>query len=199
MISVSEAQTLVMQHARPLAPVTVPLAAEALGMVLAEDVASDLDMPPYDKAMMDGYAVRSADLETGNAVLTVIEEVTAGEMPRLPVGVGQATRIMTGAPLPAGVDAVVKIENTRMLDGNLVSIEDRPAQPEQNLLRRGRMRRGDTVLPAGTVLRPPEFGVMATVGRIEAKLFPRPSVAVLATGDELVDAALTPGPGQNPQ
>ena len=197
MLSVAEAQVLVVKHARRLAPATVPLSVDALGMVLAEDVASDLDMPPHDKAMMDGYAVRAADLAGGTAVLTVIEEVSAGRVPKEPVAAGQATRIMTGAPVPAGADAVVKIENTRMLDGNRVAVEERPTQPEQNILRRGReMSRGQTVLPAGTVLRPPEFGVLATVGRTEAKFFARPSVAVLATGDELVDPARIPGPGQ---
>lgn len=197
MKSVAEAQVLIVRHSRPLPPETLPLSSAALGLVLAEAVASDLDMPPYDKAMMDGYAVRIADLADGTGVLTVIEEVVAGQMPRLPVEAGQATRIMTGAPIPAGADAVVKIENTRLLDGNRVALEARSPKPEQNILRRGReMRRGDTVLSAGTVLRPPEFGVLATVGRTEAKLFPRPQVAVLATGDELVDAAQAPGPGQ---
>lgn len=197
MRTVAEAQALVLKHAHPPAPETVPISPEALGMVLAEDVASDLDLPPFDKAMMDGYAVRSSDLQTGSAVLTVIEEITAGQVPRRPVGKGQATRIMTGAPIPADADAVVKIESTRMVGGNQVAIEDRPAAPGMNIFRRGQeMRRGDTVLRAGTVLRPTEFGILAAVGRTDAKVFPRPTVAVLATGDELVDAARTPGPGQ---
>ena len=197
MRTVAEAQTLVVQNVGTPAPKMVPLSVEALGMVLAEDVISDLDMPPYDKAMMDGYAVRSADLPEGKGELTVIEEVTAGQTPRMAVGSGQATRIMTGAPLPGGADAVVKIEQTRMQPGNRVVIADRPPQPEQNILRRGKeMQRGDTVLSAGTVLRPPEFGILATVGRTSVKLYPRPTVAVLATGDELVNVAETPGPGQ---
>src|SRR5438045_1807011 len=197
MLTVAEAQALVLQHAQPLPPEMVPLAPAALGLVLAEDIASDLDMPPYDKALMDGYAVRSADLPEGRGVLTVIEEVTAGQTPRLPVTAGQATRIMTGAPMPAGADAVVMVERTRLLDGGRVQFEDRPPKSGQNIQPRGQeMRRGETVLTAGAVLRPQEIGVLATVGRIAVLAHPAPPVAVLSTGDEVVEAPQVPGPGQ---
>jgi molybdopterin molybdotransferase len=196
MLSVPEAQKIVLQHARPLPPESVSLAA-ALGLVLAEDVASDLDMPPHDKAMMDGYAVRAADLPEGRATLTVTEEITAGRTPQVPVGPGQAARIMTGAPIPAGADAVVMVERTRLLDDQRVAIEDRPPQVGQNVLPRGReMRRGETVLTAGAVLRPQEIGLLATVGRALVKVHPAPRVAVLSTGDEVVEAPQVPGPGQ---
>src|SRR5260370_13172910 len=89
------------------------LTTAALGLVLAEDVASDIDMPPFDKALMDGFAVRCADLPEGQAVLTLIEEVTAGQTPRRTLAAGQATRIMTGAPIPAGADTVVMVERDR--------------------------------------------------------------------------------------
>jgi molybdopterin molybdotransferase len=197
MLAVAEAQAVVLEHARPLPPEVVPLTPAAVGLVLAEDVVSDLDMPPYDKALMDGFAVRAADLPEGRAVLRVVEEVTAGQTPRRPVGPGEATRIMTGAPLPPGADAVVMVERTRPADDHRVAIEDRPPAPGQNVLPRGReMRRGDTVLAAGTVLRPQELGVLATVGRTGARVVPAPAVAVLATGDELVEAEAMPGPGQ---
>jgi molybdopterin molybdotransferase len=154
-------------------------------------------MPPYDKAMMDGFAVRAADLPQGRGVLTVIEEVPAGQTPQQPVGPGQATWIMTGAPLPAGADAVVVVERTRPLDGNRVQVEDRPPKPGQNILPRGReMRQGETVLAAGAVLRPQEFGLLATVGRTAVRLRPAPPVAILSTGDEIVEAFQVPGPGQ---
>jgi molybdopterin molybdotransferase len=196
MLTVAEAQAIVLRHARPLPPATAPLGAAALGAVLAEDVVSDLDMPPYDKAMMDGYAVRSADLLTGCGALTVIEEVTAGRTPQRRLQAGQATRIMTGAPIPAGADAVVMVERTR-LEGDRVAIDDRPPGPGQNIMPRGReMRRGETVLAAGSVLRPQELGVLATVGRPGAALYPAPRVAVLCTGDEVVEAGELPGPGQ---
>jgi molybdopterin molybdotransferase len=197
MLTVAEAQAIVLQHARPLPPASVPLTPAVLGAVLAEDVRSDLDMPPHDKALMDGYAVRSADLPDGRGSLAVVEEVTAGRVPARPLGPGQATRIMTGAPLPAGADAVVMVERTRPAGGGRVAVEDRPPQPGQNVMPRGReMKRGEVVLAAGAVLRPQEFGLLATVGRTTARLHPAPRVAVLSTGDEVVEADQAPGPGQ---
>src|SRR3954453_1540973 len=105
MLTVSEAQALILEAVHPLPAETVPLTPAALGLVLAEDVVSDIDMPPYDKALMDGYAVRLADLREGRATLHVVEEVTAGRTPQRPLGPGQATRIMPGAPLPVGAEA----------------------------------------------------------------------------------------------
>jgi len=197
MLSVAEAQQIVLAHTRPLPPALVPLTPAALGLVLAEDVASDLDMPPFDKAMMDGFAVRAADVPEGRAVLTVVEEVLAGQTPRMAVGAGQCARIMTGAAMPAGADAVVMVEQTRALEGDRVEVRDRPIQAGQNVLPRGReMRRGQTVLAAGAVLRPQEFGLLAAVGRTAARVVPAPAVAVLSTGDELVEPDRVPGPGQ---
>jgi molybdopterin molybdotransferase len=197
MLSVVEAQAVVLEHARALAPQTMELSTAALGLVLAEDVASDIDMPPFDKALMDGFAVRCADLPEGQAVLTVIEEVTAGQTPRRALAAGQATRIMTGAPIPAGADAVVMVERTRLLDDTRVQVDDRALKPGQNILRKAReMERGETVLTAGAILRPQEFGVLASVGRTAAKVFPAPQVAVLSTGDEIVEPSQVPGPGQ---
>ena len=115
MIDVAEAQLQVDQYARPTSPVTIPVDA-ALGTVLAEDVRSDVDSPPHDKAMVDGYAVVDADLGAAQAELTVLEEVTAGEVPTQEVRSGSATRIMTGAPIPQGADAVVMVEQTELCD-----------------------------------------------------------------------------------
>jgi molybdopterin molybdotransferase len=197
MISVSEAQALVLKYARPLEPETSPLSSAALGLVLAEDVASDVSMPPYDKALMDGYALRSADLAQGRAVLSVVDEITAGQVPHRPVEAGQAARIMTGAPVPQGADVVVMIECTRPLDGQRVQIDDAAVVAGQNILYKGReMQAGQTVLKAGAVLRPQEFGLLATVGRTAVKVQPPPRVALLSTGDELVEAFQVPGPGQ---
>ncbi|MCI0457862.1 MAG: molybdopterin molybdotransferase MoeA, partial [Gemmataceae bacterium] len=195
LLSVPDAQAIMLRQARPLFPERTSLSPAALGLVLAEDVVSDLDMPPFDKALMDGYAVRSADLVEGKE-LGVIEEVTAGSTPKLPVGAGQATRIMTGAPMPAGSDAVVPREWTATLATNRVRI-DRPVRAGQNVMPLGReMRRGETVLTAGSVLRPQEFGILATVGRTAVQAYPAPRVAVLSTGDEVVEADQVPGPGQ---
>src|SRR4051812_29593597 len=187
MRSVAEAQRIILEHARPLAAQTAPLSASALGLVLAEDVASDTDMPPHDKALMDGYAVRCTDLREGRATLTVVEEVTAGKVPTRSVGPGQATRIMTGAPIPEGADAVVMVERSQS-EGNSVRVEDAPPKPGQNILTRGReMRQGDVVLKAGAILRPQEFGLLATVGRSAVRVVTAPRVAVVTTGDEVVE------------
>lgn len=196
MLSVAEAQQIVLQHARPLPPTATPLLPTALGRVLAEAVAGDRDSPPFAKSLMDGYAVRAADLPEGRGSLLVLEEVTAGKMPTRLVGPGQATRIMTGAPMPEGADAVVMMERTRLV-GDRVEVQDRPPKPGQNVLpRAAEIRQGEIVLPAGTVLRPQEFGLLAAVGRTAVLTCPAPRVAVLSTGDELVEAGQEPGPGQ---
>lgn len=196
MLSVAEAQAIVLQHARPLSPKSTTLDAAALGLILAEDVASDLDMPPFDKALMDGFAVLASDLADGQAVLTIIEEVMAGQTPQKTVTTGNAARIMTGAPIPEGADAVVVVERSQQLDGNRVRLEDR-TKPRQNILPRAReMQKGQTILQAGTILRPQEFGLLAAVGRTSAMLHPNPTVAILSTGDEVVEASQIPGPGQ---
>jgi molybdopterin molybdotransferase len=197
MLSVSEAQALVMQHARALPSIRKPVSLELLGQVLAEDVASDLDMPPFDKALMDGFAVRSADLPDGKGTLRVIEEVTAGQMPKQGLHPGQATRIMTGAPIPRGADAVVMIERTRLSPSGHLEVDDKAPRPGQNIMPRGReMRRGETVLQSGSALRPQEFGILTSVGKTSIAVVPRPQVSILSTGDELVDAERQPGPGQ---
>jgi molybdopterin molybdotransferase len=197
LLSVAEARTIVLEHTQPLPAESTPLTPAVLGQVLAEDITSDLDMPPYDKAMMDGYALRSADVAGGQARLEVIEEVMAGMVPARVVEPGQATRIMTGAPIPHGADAVVQIEHTHLHSARSLGIDTRPVRSGHNVLARGQeMKRGDTVLSAGARLRPQEFGILATVGRTTAKVYPAPRVAILSTGDEIVEADQTPGPGQ---
>jgi molybdopterin molybdotransferase len=197
MLSVADAQKIVLDAAAPLAPVTVRLDAATLGLVLAEDVVSDLDMPPFTKAMMDGYAVRSGDLPSGVGELAVVDEITAGQTPSRVLSAGQAARIMTGAPLPEGADAVIMVERTRPVSIAQVHMDDADLRPGHNVLPRGReMRRGEVVVKAGTRLRPQEVGVLATVGRTEARVYPAPRVAILATGDELVEPSVRPGPGQ---
>ncbi len=197
MLAVAEAQRLILEHARPLPPETTGLTSSALGHVLAEEVASDLDSPNYDKSMMDGYAVRAADVPAGQGTLVVVEEILAGTLPKQTVGPGQAARIMTGAAIPDGADAVVVIERTQMVDGGRVRIEDKPPRPSQHIFRRGsEMRQGDVVLTKGTILRPQEIGVLATVGRAEVRVVPSPRVNLLSTGDEVVEANQTPGLGQ---
>lgn len=196
MLAVEKALEIVLSRCRPQPAQMVPLSGDLSGRVLAEDINSDIDMPPFDKAMMDGYAVRASDIGDGSATLPVAATLLAGqEAPALPAN--HAIRIMTGAPIPAGADAVVRVEETESLDGERVKFATRPPRPGQFILERGReMRVGNVVLPTGTVLTPQVIGLLATVGRTSAKLVAAPSVAVLATGDELVEAGQKPGPTQ---
>lgn len=200
MLTVAEAFAAILQEVVRAPAVTVPLE-DALGLVLAEDVFSDEDSPLFDKALMDGFAVRSADIRDPGKPLEIIEEVMAGHIPERPVGPGEATRIMTGAPLPAGADAVVQVEETRHSPqpdslGQVV-ILNKAIQPGANILARGAAtRRGERVLPSGRLLRAQEVGALAELGRAQIRVYPAPRVGVLATGDELVPAAGTPGPGQ---
>jgi molybdopterin molybdotransferase len=168
---------------------------DALGCVLAEDVASDIDSPPWDKALVDGYAVQAADVSHAGVRLKLLEEVTAGRVPTQEVLSGTCTRIMTGAPLPRGADAVAMVETTSQA-GDWVEFQ-KPAKPEQGVLRQGAsMRQGDAVLRAGTVLRAIEIGLLAEIGRTLVNVVRRPTVAILSTGDELVAAGEMPQGGQ---
>ncbi|MFQ3649270.1 MAG: gephyrin-like molybdotransferase Glp [Gemmataceae bacterium] len=191
MLEVREARRVILQHAHPLTPELTPVSTAAFGHVLGESILSDLDMPPFDKALMDGYAVRCAD--SGERI--VIEEVAAGQTPTRPLGVGQATRVMTGAPLPQGSDCVVPHEQTT-LHGDRLTLHVTP-MPERFVLRRGsEYAVGQEVLPVGTVLTPQAVGVLAAVGKTAVRLISPPRVAVIATGDELVEPPHLPRDGQ---
>jgi molybdopterin molybdotransferase len=204
MLSVDEAleRVLAVSRARVAREIAVR---DALGLVLAEDVQSDIDSPPHDKSIVDGYAVASRDLSNGACELKILEEVTAGDVPRHAVSPGTAIRIMTGAPLPDGADAVVMVEQAEVFgaseDGGAASLGQVRLSPArfsagQNIMRRATsMAAGDVVLRAGHMLRPIELGVLAEVGRTEVRVVPRPRVAVLATGNELVPPEVRPGAG----
>ncbi|MBX3398401.1 MAG: molybdopterin molybdotransferase MoeA [Gemmataceae bacterium] len=192
MLDVPLALATVLRHAHPREPVR---AAPAVGRVLAEDVASDVDSPPFDKALMDGYAVRTVDARPG-AELRVVEEIAAGAMPSKTLTTNEAARIFTGAPIPGGADAVVMREKTSSPASDRVIVNDVPTAGQFILRRAAEMQVGEIVLPAGTVLTPQAIGVLATVGRAVVMQYPAPTVAVIATGDELVEPDSIPGPGQ---
>ena len=178
-----------------VAPVTprvvrIPLA-DAVGLRLAADLLSDADHPPFEKAVMDGYAVRSADVTAAGVTLTRVDTVAAGQVGRRAVGPGEAVAIMTGAPLPPGADAVVQVERTTR-DGDRVTVTA-AVRPGQSVARRGSdVAAGVVVLPAGSVLGPAQVAVAASVGAAVVSVYARPAVAVLSTGDELVDVAAVP-------
>ncbi len=163
---------------------------EALGRVLAEEIAAASDHPPWDNSAMDGFAVRWEDVRDASpdrpAALTVIEVIPAGRMPARPVGPGQASRIMTGAPLPEGSDTVIPIEDT-VAEGP-ARVRVRNAEGAGSYLRRrgGDLARGTKILSSGTVVRPPQIGMLALLDRAGVKVYRRPRVAIVATGDELV-------------
>lgn len=198
MLSVADALAIILREVRTGEPVTRSLE-QALLDVIARDVRSDLDSPPFDKALMDGYAVIAADIQAAGTRLEVVEEVTAGVVPQRMIASGEATRIMTGAPLPEGADAVIRVEDTELDDGDPreVRILADSALPGQNLIRRGtNQRAGETVVKAGSVLHAQEIAALAEIGCSEVSVFNRPEVAVLATGDELVPIHVRPEPGQ---
>lgn len=193
-LSVEEALERILATVRVLESERVPLL-EALGRVLAEEVAADRDIPPLPNSAMDGYAVRSADVAQVPARLRVIAEAPAGRLCPVEVGPGTAVRIMTGAPTPIGADTVVPFEHTRP-DGKWVEVL-RETRPGANVRGAGEdVRAGQVVLTPGRVLRPQEIGMLAALGRTEVAVIRRPRVAILATGDEVVPPWETPGPGQ---
>ncbi len=195
MISLADAFDHVCRAVQPFPVAGLPLE-RCCGLTLSGDIISEIDSPPFDKSLMDGYAVRAADVATGNATLQIIERITAGQVPTLSVASGTAIQIMTGAPLPTGADAVVRVEDTR-LDGDRVQIATRPVTPEANIIRRAAsLRIGETVLVAGDRLTASRIGALAELGCALVPVRRRPRVAVLATGDELVSVGDKPGPGQ---
>jgi molybdopterin molybdotransferase len=199
-LSVAEALDRVLAAVPVLGAETVPLS-DALGRVLAELVVAGREIPPWDNSSMDGYAVRSADTRAASedrpATLAVVGEVAAGAVAPDGLGPGQAYRILTGAPLPPGSDAVVPQEEVRR-DGARVVLT-RPVHPGAYVRPRGEdIRPGDRVLEPGTLLRPAALGVLAALGQARVRVHRRPRVAVLSTGDELVAPEAPLGPGQIP-
>lgn len=195
MISVADARAHVLaQVVRPTAPELIPVA-QGLGRVLARDVQAPFDVPPADNSAVDGYAVRAADLvPEGRVRLRVLRDLPAGSIFDGTVGPGEALRIMTGAPMPAGADTVVPQELAeREGDGVLVAA----VAPGANVRARGEdVRAGVVVLGRGTVLRPQELGLLASLGFPDALVHARPRVALLSTGDEVVEPGLPRKPGQ---
>jgi molybdopterin molybdotransferase len=205
MISVEEALDKVLSYVEVLEPERKPIL-DCLGQVLAEDVYSTIDIPPLDNSAMDGYALRAEDTlgasESSPRYLVVVGYVAAGSMPAQEVKPGTAIRIMTGAPLPEGAEAVVRFEDTdelnRKSSGDDLSQIGILCQAKKGSNVRGRgedIAKGDLILKKGSLLRPQEIGVLASLGHSTALIIRRPVVAILATGDELigVDQPLAPG------
>ena len=186
MISVTQACSAILDELSPVSHESVA-SLEAMGRVLAEDVVSSIDSPPFAKALMDGYAVCSAD-PWPDQVLDVLEVVPAGATPQCTVVPGSATRVMTGAPLPAGADAVVMLEETETVAPDKVRLCRAAVPPQLNLLEQGTcLRRGDAVLRAGTRISPAVLGLLAELGKSHVAVYRPVTAAILATGNELVE------------
>ena len=206
MLSVEDALQRILSYIRVLEPEEKPIL-DVLGQVMAVDVFSELDIPPLDNSAMDGYAVQARSVKGASrespVVLHVIGSVAAGELPLREVTPGTALRIMTGAPVPSGADAIVPFEDTDEVScrtsgeslskiGICVEVDEgadiRPAGED--------VRKGQAVLHKGTVLRPAEIGVLASLGSSKVRVIRRPIVGVLATGDELTELGDERGPGK---
>jgi len=191
MIPFDKAFEIVMAHARPLDSETVALS-ESLGRILAEDVRSDIDMPPFDKSAMDGYACRRADL---GRELEVVEVVQAGTPPSKAIGEGQCAKIMTGAMLPEGADCVFMIEYAEEARPGLVRFTG--SATHDNICRKSEdIRAGDIALRRGARIAPQHVAVLATVGCTHPRVYRKARVGIIATGDELVEPDERPGPSQ---
>lgn len=196
---VDEVLARVLDTVRPLPPVERPLL-ETLDFVIAETIVAPGNVPPFTNSAMDGYALRSRDTDGATAEmpvsLTVVGTVAAGEDPRSIVDVGQALRIMTGAPLPPGADAVVRFEEADELDATTVRVR-RPIGEHEHVRFAGEdVRVGETAVAAGTVVSPAVVGLLAALGAPAARIHRQPRVAILSTGDELVPVEGEAGPGR---
>lgn len=187
---------MVLAEARALASEDVSLD-EALGRVLAEGIAADADLPPFDRSAMDGYALRAEDVREPPTWLPVTGQMRAGQPPGPPLLPGTAIQIMTGATVPAGANAVQQVEKTRpSQDRSRVEILESVAAG-QNVARRGsEVRAGESVIEGGRAIDPSTLAVLAAVGQARVRVGRRPRVAVVVTGDELVSVSETPAPGR---
>lgn len=185
LLSLTDALPQLLSHAHPLSGVDVVSTFDADGRVLAQDVVSALQVPPQDNSSMDGYAVRVADCASGDAVLRVTQRIPAGSR-GMALHAGEAARIFTGAPIPAGADAVVMQEDCEALEGDQVKVLKAPSEGLWIRCSGEDVTRGDKVLYAGTRLNPAALGLAASVGLATLQVAKRPKVALFSTGDELV-------------
>ncbi|MEW6661510.1 MAG: gephyrin-like molybdotransferase Glp [Bacillota bacterium] len=197
-IPLEQAQELLLSCVRP--PVVEEVALlEALGRVLARDVYSVEDIPPFDRSPLDGYAVRAKDTEEASATvparLKVIAELPAGLVWPVPLSQGTAIKIMTGAPIPPGANAIIKIEDVQPLDNEILIRT--PLKPDSNIVKAGEdVKAGELVLKRGSFLNAGAIGMLAAVNRETLPVFEKPKIAVICTGEELVELGAVRGPGK---
>ncbi len=195
MITVDEALAAVLGRVRTLGAEATPLA-KAVSRILRAAVVADRDLPPFNRAAMDGFAVRSADVSVEGTRLNVVGEIRAGVWPDRALGSGEAMRIMTGAPVPEGADAVIQVERTAMAGADEVLLGAVVAAGQNIVPRGSEAPRGSELLRPGLRLGPAHLAVLASVGVTEPVVSRRPRVAVIVTGDEVVDPGSRPGAAQ---
>lgn len=207
LLNVDDVVGRIVRAVQPLSSETVPLI-DALQRVLAQDVVAPVDVPSFASSSMDGYAVRAGDTSGASPEtpvrLRVVADIPAGAAPRVTLGAGEAARIMTGAPVPEGADAIVPVEDTGETwrsDGSSRLSEAvevfRAVEPSAYVRPPGEnLRAGETVLEQGTVLRPQDIGIIASLGLAEVPVYRRPRVAIISTGSELVEPGQPLAPGQ---
>jgi molybdopterin molybdotransferase len=199
MHTVEQALAAVLDRIRPLGAERVPLT-DAVGRLLAADLVAPFDNPPHDNSSMDGFALRFADVAGATTqspvTLQVVEDIPAGKVPQKAVGAGQASRIMTGALIPDGADTVIRVEDTNDHGDRVDILEPEEAKGENVRLQGEDMKTGEALIAAGAELGPGEIGVLAAVQRPYVVVGRRPTVAILSSGDELVEVGDPRGPGQ---
>jgi molybdenum cofactor synthesis domain-containing protein len=194
MIPINQAIEIVLRNTPTLGTENVPLS-RAPNRVLAEDIIADTDLPPFDRSQMDGYAVRAADIANAPATLRIVGESAAGAGWHHEMKAGEAVRIMTGAPVPAGADAVQQVEFTRENDAHVEILQ--PVETGRSIVRRAaEIKAGETVLRSGEQINAATIATLASFGYAEVKAGKRPRVAVMATGSELVDVHHKPARDQ---
>ncbi len=203
-IPLEDARAIIDKAVVPLTRTTRVELSGAGGRVLASTVTATQDVPPFNRAAMDGYAVIAEDTFGASRheprMLHRVETVHTGNVPTVPLAAGQCTEIATGAPMPDGADAVVMVEETERVTGDRDLAEIRiltPVYPKQHVGRRGAdIRTGDAVLERGDVLTPSRIGAIAALGLADVEVFDKPTVAILSTGNEIIDPGRSLGPGQ---
>lgn len=186
MIPINEALATILANTKRLERIEVELL-DAFESVLAEVIVSDIDIPPFHKSAMDGYAVRSSDLSSIPGTLKIMDNIAAGSSLKKKIKSGECMKIMTGAPVPPGADSVVMIEDTEsMTDGTMKVMK--PVVPGQNICVKGEdVKKGKVVLKKGTLIMGPEVAILASVGGVSVSVYRKPDVGIVSTGDEIVE------------
>jgi molybdopterin molybdotransferase len=199
-IALEEARAIIERTVRPIDRTEVVPLQQANGRVLAKDVFSNADVPPFTRAAMDGYAVRAADTSGASSavprILRRVETIYTGQVPQRPIGAGECAEIATGAPMPEGADAVVMVEESDIDERGMVSVFA-AATARQNIGRQGSdIQKGQRVLQSGTWLNASRLGAIAALGLTGVEVYEKPRVAILSTGNEVVDPGQPLAPGQ---